>query len=329
MRRETINYTLVGGFVVLSMVLLLVSVYLIMGRAGPTDNYQIRYRYVTGLKVGTPVSFEGYQIGQVENIEPQRVGDDLGYLVDVSIVAGWKIPQDSLAVMTSTGLLSALSINIRQGSSKEYLRPGSSILGQEGGDVFKVINEVALDINDLANTSLRPLLDNLNDQFTRFSARLETDGGAVLSEVRALLARLDASATALQDMLGEQTQRDVRATVSNAREASANVLAVSRSAEDIAGGARQLIADARETRAHLDELVGDVDSMVAENRDDIRGSLQSLRRSLAIMAQRVDRVTYHLEGASRNMHEFSRQIRENPGLLLGSTPPADKAEAAE
>ena len=33
----------------------------------------------------------------------------------------------------------------------------------------------------------------------------------------------------------------------------------------------------------------------------------------------------NLEGAARNMYEFSRQIRQNPGLLLGGTPPEDAA----
>jgi phospholipid/cholesterol/gamma-HCH transport system substrate-binding protein len=36
-------------------------------------------------------------------------------------------------------------------------------------------------------------------------------------------------------------------------------------------------------------------------------------------------INQNLEGAARNMFEFSRQIRQNPGLLLGGKPPTDEA----
>ena len=38
-----------------------------------------------------------------------------------------------------------------------------------------------------------------------------------------------------------------------------------------------------------------------------------------------DIVLKGLDGAARNMLEFSRQVRQNPGLLMGGTPPKDTA----
>ena len=58
-------------------------------------------------------------------------------------------------------------------------------------------------------------------------------------------------------------------------------------------------------------------------------SVVDLRYTLSTVAQRIDAMTYNMEGASRNMYEFSRQIRLNPGLLLGGTPPTDEARVNE
>ena len=48
-----------------------------------------------------------------------------------------------------------------------------------------------------------------------------------------------------------------------------------------------------------------------------------MRYTMETIAERIDSVTYNLEGTSRNLYEFSRQIRINPGLLLGGTEPAE------
>jgi phospholipid/cholesterol/gamma-HCH transport system substrate-binding protein len=52
-----------------------------------------------------------------------------------------------------------------------------------------------------------------------------------------------------------------------------------------------------------------------------------MRYTVETIAERIDAVTYNLEGASRNMYEFSRQIRINPGLLLGVSAAEEALEA--
>ena len=83
--------------------------------------------------------------------------------------------------------------------------------------------------------------------------------------------------------------------------------------------------DLSRTRQKLDRFLDDVNTMVGDNRLDIEKSVVDLRYVVDSMARHVDSLNQNLEGAARNMNEFSRQIRQNPGLLLGGTPPADKA----
>ncbi|MEK7246125.1 MAG: hypothetical protein AAB223_08920, partial [Pseudomonadota bacterium] len=70
----------------------------------------------------------------------------------------------------------------------------------------------------------------------------------------------------------------------------------------------------------LEELTTLSRGVVADNRGDIRYVVESVTRH-------VESINQNLEGAARNMFEFSRQIRQNPGLLMGGTPPKDTAPA--
>ena len=70
-----------------------------------------------------------------------------------------------------------------------------------------------------------------------------------------------------------------------------------------------------------------VQALMAEQQVDllflpISADLRYLTDSVS---RHIDAINRNLEGAARNLYEFSRQIRQNPGLLLGGTPPRDQA----
>ena len=63
-----------------------------------------------------------------------------------------------------------------------------------------------------------------------------------------------------------------------------------------------------------------------DNRLDLDRSVVDMRHAVESVTRHIDAINQNLEGAARNMYEFSRQIRQNPGLLMGGTPPKDEAE---
>ena len=72
MKRDSINYVLVGVAVLVAFGLLLATLMAITGRAGASSEYHVYYDNVTGLGYGAPVFYEGFRIGQVSGIEPER-----------------------------------------------------------------------------------------------------------------------------------------------------------------------------------------------------------------------------------------------------------------
>jgi phospholipid/cholesterol/gamma-HCH transport system substrate-binding protein len=80
-----------------------------------------------------------------------------------------------------------------------------------------------------------------------------------------------------------------------------------------------LTSDLHSTREKLDRLLVGLNAISEENRPELRESVSDLRYTLRSLSQRVDAITYNLEGASRNLSEFSRIIRNNPAVLLRGT----------
>lgn len=332
MKRDNINYLVVGCFVLLLGVLFFYMLLQLTGRTGAADNYTVTYQNVTGLKFGTPVFYEGYQVGQVETIEPQRTDAGMRYLLELSIRSGWVIPEDSIAQITASGLLAAMSIEIREGSSRTMLAPGAELTGREAVDMFAAVNDVAADFQSLSRDSIRPLLDTLNrnvEQLTQEWIDLtnedirpmvrnfsETFGaGKFASDIKQLLASLNASANNLEQVLSTDNVDQISVMLSNLQDSSAYL--------------NGLLVRIDETRTHMDDVLVGVDVLVKDSSVDARAAMQDLRSSLEQVAGSIDSITYHLESSSRNLNAFTRQVRGNPAVLLRSQPSEDDFSSEE
>ncbi len=292
MKSNRINYAVVGSFVLAIIAGLVISVAMLTGRTGATDAYFAVYDNVTNIKYGTQVMFEGYPVGQVENIQPLQQDGKLRFRVDMSVLQGWQIPDDSIAQVTSSGLLSAITIVIQAGRSKTALRPGSEIPASGQKSMFEAISSVAGE-----TTGLIRRLRDIADHFAEAAPEITRN----LAEFS---ARLNKSGSRLQKMLKKENIRNLEVSLANFSSLSENL---------------------RESNRKFDTLLGDFSLLASENKDGIRASVDDLRHVMASMSRHIDAISHNLEIASRNMSEFSRQIRTNPGVLLSSKPPADEA----
>jgi len=315
MKRDTINYFVVGIFVISLSVVFLLVLYRITGSTGAADGYYVAYNNVAGIKFGTPVLYEGFQIGQVENIEPQFSGGDTRYRLTLSVKQGWRIQQDSIARVEASGLLSTVSIDIKKGKSDSILSPGDEIRGVPSNDLFSTVNGVAEEIRDLAHNSLRPLLDKLNKQVDLIAGDIRdiTSGNIkpmFRDQVFPLMNKLNVSADRLNRVLSETNLDNVDSTLANLQAASTE--------------ADTLMQNLQRSRLAVDELLARTTDVVDDNRESLKAATTDLKKTLYVTSQHIEAIAHHLEGASRDIHEFSRQIRENPTLLLRGTPPTDR-----
>lgn len=326
MKRENINYLVVGVFVLTMLVAFLVILYKITGRTGPTDNYYVTYSNVTGIKYGTPVLYEGFQIGQVESIEPVREPGQTRYRLTLSVAKDWGIPSDSIASIVASGLLSAITIDIKEGKSQTMLVPGDMLEGREAANIFTVVNDVAGELQELSRNNLKPLITNLNYQIeslgnelrdlTTHSIRPMIDNinqkfnEQVVTDLTTLLEKLNENADRLLSLLDDQNQNNLDQFLVNMQTASVAL--------------NDLLFRIEDTRAAMNEVLIDIDGLVTDNRQNFKTSINDLQKTLGTVSDNINSIVYHMEGSSRNMHELSRQLRENPGLILDSSPQPDE-----
>lgn len=304
MRRDNVNYVLVGITVLAALGLLIATLLAITGRGGAAHRYSIELAHVGGLGYGAPVFYEGFRIGQVDEILPRRTPEGTRYTVEVSIREDWQIPDDSVASRQASGLLADMAIGIREGRSPTMLKPGAHIPSIESSDVFGAVNDLATELTVLSRERLRPLVDNLSERIDSITGSLDASAPALLEEAQSLLGKLNTAADRANAVLDTPN-----------RDAIAGLLADVR---DVAG-------ELKKTQANADALLQSLNDAVGENRPGLQQSIADLERTVGAVAQRIDSITHHLESSSRNLDEFSREIRRSPNRLL-FTPPADEVE---
>ncbi|HET6621866.1 MAG TPA: MlaD family protein [Dongiaceae bacterium] len=326
MRSHFINYTTVGVFVAAMIVALLWALAQISGRTGPTDSYSILMDSVTDIDYGTLVRYEGYKIGQVEKIEPEWVDGRYRFNVVVSVDKGWKFPSDSIARISASSFLAAKTVEVFGGKSPQLLAAGGQITSGPPADAFSLMAQVAGQIGDLSENSLKPLIQDVDDIIKRLGNNTDANLDELFNSLQAIAKEVQdktpkitgdistfttqMNATLLQAdrFLDDQNLQSVRTILANTEKATRD--------------ASTAAAEVKTLGQKLEQLADQVNDMIGDNRKNVDKSLANLEYILRSVSQNIDSITRNIDGTARNMSEFSRLIRQNPGLLLNGGPPA-------
>lgn len=308
MKDARTNYIAVGGFVLTMLVALVVTVALLTGRTGRIDTYVTQLDNVTGVKIGTKVTYEGFVIGQVKEIGASRAEGRTNFRVMLAVKENWPIPEGSVARVAAPGVLAAPTLDIKGGASERMLPPGSRIPAGPSANLLAMMNDMAGQVAKLNQEGLLPLMQTLNQQAATLGAALEKQAPELMANLLVVTSDLAAKTPRITADVQKMTGT-LSARVLNEQ----NAERISESLRNVA----QLSAGLQDSRRKLDSVLTSLDKTVDGNRGSVEASLKDLRHTLQAVARNIDSVTYNLEGTSRNFHEFSRQLRENPGVLLG------------
>ncbi len=318
MRHHKLNYVIVGLFVIAMVSIGFVSIVKISGQARVTDDYHLVLENVSDVKFGTQVRYEGYPIGQIERITPFADNGRMRFRLDVAIEQGWQLPRDSVARIGSSSLLAAKTIDISAGTSTEALAPGKRIVSAPTKDMFVAMANLAEEFGMLNRKSLRPLVDDIADMARRLGGKIETDlsrvstslsniVGAVEGRSMVVLQRVDDLTRRLDErFLSEHNADGVDGIVTYAKDTTRNFSVLSK--------------DLRAAGNQVNEMISAINALVESNRGTVDKTLTNAQYSLQTVARNIDTIMQSIEITSRNMSEFSRQIRQNPSLLLGGRP---------
>ncbi len=310
MKRENVNYLVVGFFVLGLSGLLMVVLYSLAVPNDPRDTYFIHYRNITGVKVGTAVTYGGYRIGAVANIEPERKDGITSFKVHVSVKKDWVVPKDSVARIVAPSFLSDVQIDIYEERSKINLKPGDILAGKEEVSFMTLMNSVADKVNAVSDSNLKPLFHKLDLLVEDLRTKMSQEIPKLAENANKLLLSLNQGSDSLTRILGSENQQLIR-----------NILV---NADKMTGKMYDLSANLEQVRAKLSKVMDNTDKILSTNQADVRQAVIALRRSLESISVRVNTIVSNIDQTSRNMSEFSHKIRQNPGLLLGGKPPEEK-----
>ena len=149
------------------------------------------------------VNTESISIGQVGAIIPERDAASAGerhtrYKIALSVRRDWPIPNDSLARLTSTGLLADVAIGISEGKSKDAAAPGSELKGVENADIFTAVNELAAQLTELTRDQIAPLIKNLSQHVDSIASVIDKNTPELVEQSKALLHRLNAASDSIK-----------------------------------------------------------------------------------------------------------------------------------
>ncbi|MDH5484234.1 MAG: MlaD family protein [Gammaproteobacteria bacterium] len=286
MKKDNINYAMVGLFVFTSMLLLFGMLYQITGQQSGAENYTVVFNKITGIKDGAAVTYGGYQIGQVDSVVPITENSKTRYHLSLNIKGGWQIPDDSVAQIVMPGIVSEKQIEISEGYSTTRLKPGDTIRSDESVDVMNLVNSMGKE--------------------------LENFMPKMMSDMSSLLGSLKQSAGQMNALLSDDNRQHVENMFRNADQASANLV--------------RLASGFDRVNQQLEDILQHSQAIVTDNDEDIRYTVTELRRAMDVISENIHGVMYNIDASSRNINEFSRQLRNNPGVILGGKPPVDQAE---
>jgi len=136
---------------------------------------------------------------------------------------------------------------------------------------------------------------------------------AILGQLDMATKRIDAAAANVNEILGDKNRKTVEAALQNVATASADF--------------SKLSVELKNSGRQVGHLVTTIDDLVSDNKVDIEKAVVDLRFILGSVSRLVEATNQNLEATAHNMYEFSRQIRQNPSLLLRGGNAPDQAAA--
>ena len=198
---------IIGICVIVAIVILIFGIDYLKGinLFSPANFYYASYDNVAGLEISSPVTVDGYKVGQVREIQfdyknPGKIKVLLALNKDL------KIPVDTKAMMGTT-LMSGNFINLKLGKSAEKIAVGGDIETVENADLMTKLSEEMLPNVNSILPKVDSLLANLN--------KLAGDPALLAS-----IQRLDAITADIKSTTGALSgtmQRDVPAVMRNAK----------------------------------------------------------------------------------------------------------------
>ena len=297
-----------GIFITIISVLMIMFLIMVAGTKimEKRDLYNIRYKdsSVTGLQVGGPVKYRGIGIGRVDDIkiDVENIAD---VIVTISIKSDTPIKADMKASLIPIGITGMVEVEVSGGTQEaELLKPGSFI--NSGLSTFESISGKA---EVLAN-KFEILLNNLNNitseentnRLNNIIANVDTIIDANQNSISNTITSLEIISTDFQQIaVNTRSLLERLDKIMDSGEVEKIMMNTEKITSDLADSdIKELMTDIHKLTIDANSAISHIDATHLESRQDLLDAIESLKETIDYL------------------NEFSRQISEDPSLLIRS-----------
>lgn len=212
------KYTRLGFLVVISIAILIWGLSYLKGRDIFKKNnlYHVVYERIDGLSESNKVILNGYQIGQVSEIQFSKNRMDR-LIVTFTVDSKIKIPLNSVAQIVSSDLMGTRSIDIILSNESGFHQPSDTISGSVEQDLREQVSMQVLPIKNKAEQ----LLGTLDSAITVLTVIFNEDARQNLSEsfqnINRTIENIERTTSDLQSVVASEKE-NVKEIIANFRD---------------------------------------------------------------------------------------------------------------
>ncbi len=257
----------------------------------PTNFYKAYFEQVDGLNVSSPVTINGFKVGQVSEISYDY--DNNRILVEMSMDKNLKIPVGT-TVSLASGLLGSAELELNLSQNSTYLNVGDEIKGTVQSGLMDAVSSNVM-------PQVKVMLPKLDSILTNVNA-LTADPA-----LRTSVARLDGITAELAASSQQLTQlmRQINASVPGVM---TNVDGVTSKLNTSAGDLNSITAQLK--AMPLDSTINSINATVA-NLEQLSKKINSTDSSLGMLLN--DRQLYNnANNAVLSLDSLLQDVKANP-----------------
>lgn len=278
------KYTRLGILIVFSLTILIWGLSYLKGNDifKKNDYYHVYYNRVDGLVKSNKVSLNGFQVGQVTdvNFAPDNSGR---LIVTFSVISDFRIPHNSIARIISSDIMGTRAINLIFSDEKDFYQSNDTIPGA-----------VESDLKEQVSMQVLPLKTKAEE----------------------LLSTVDSAITVLTVILNEDARDNIKASFQNFNKTMDNLEATTAELEDLITTQKDTI---KHIISNIDELTS-VFTANAQNLETIMLNLSAFSDTLSNVS--ITPMLTNLTDASKQISVTLEKLNSDEstaGLLLNDT----------
>ncbi|MGH8124639.1 MAG: MlaD family protein [Rhodanobacteraceae bacterium] len=292
------HHVLIGAFT-LGVVVLVVLFALWLGKTNLNRQYNyydiVFTEAVTGLSKGSPVQYNGIQVGEVSQLkldpkDPRKV------FARIQVAADTPIKTDTRAKLGLLGLTGAAFVQLTGGA------PSSKPLMPTSSDPVPIIHSESSALSSLLSSG-SDVVTSLNGILDRLSQVVSPQN---VDRINHTLENIDQTTT----MLAAERD-DLRTLIQQAATASKQLNQTLAGANRLVNGPGKATLDrAAAAMASLQQTTQTLDQLLAENQGSLRSGLRGM--------DQIGPTLRELRSTLSDIHRITSQLQANPaGYLLG------------